>query len=113
MSGARGIGRTPEGVNKVVEGVNSQWFQATCDIGNFLEDPYDKLEKLAPKTVLVQVKTYHGGGLWYTLDLDYHRIAALLHKHNYQGYLSLEFEGKEDPRSGVAKSLALLRKAFA
>lgn len=39
------------------------------DTGNFLEDPYDKLEKIASKTVYVQAKTYYGGGEWYTLDL--------------------------------------------
>ena len=32
--------------------------------------------------------------------------------HNYRGYLSLEFEGMEDPRTAVPKSLAMLRKAF-
>jgi len=37
----------------------------------FLEDPYDKLKQIAPKTVYVQAKTYFGGGEWYTLDLDY------------------------------------------
>jgi sugar phosphate isomerase/epimerase len=37
----------------------------------------------------------------------------MLRKHNYRGYLSLEFEGKEDPLKAVPKSLALLRKAFA
>jgi sugar phosphate isomerase/epimerase len=108
-----GLGRTPEGVMRVVEALHSPWLQVTLDTGNFLEDPYDKLEKLAPNTALVQTKTYYGGGLWYTLDLDYDRIAALLRRHNYRGYLSLEFEGKEDPRTGVPKSLALLRKAFA
>jgi len=82
------------------------------DTGNFLEDPYDKLEMLAPKTALVQSKTYFGGGLWYSLDLDYDRIVKILRKHRYHGYISLEFEGKEDPRTGVPKSLALLRKAF-
>ena len=30
----------------------------------------------------------------------------------YRGYLSLEFEGKEDPKTAVPKSLTLLRKAF-
>jgi sugar phosphate isomerase/epimerase len=68
---------------------------------------------LAPKAALVQAKTYYGGGLWYTLELDYDRIARLLKKHNYRGYISLEFEGKEDPRTAVPKSLAVLRKAFA
>ncbi len=32
---------------------------------------------------------------------------------NYRGYVSLEFENKEDPRTAVPKSLALLRRAFA
>jgi L-ribulose-5-phosphate 3-epimerase len=107
-----GLGRTPEGVLRIVEALRSPWLQVTLDTGNFLEDPYDKLARLATRTVLLQAKTYHGGGTWYTLDLDYDRIAALLHKHNYRGYISLEFEGKEDSRTGVAKSLALLRKAF-
>lgn len=107
-----GLGRTPEGVLKIVEAINSPWLQVTLDTGNFLEDPYDKLEQLLPHTVLVQAKTYYGGGEWYTLDLDYPRIAALLAKHNYQGYVSLEFEGKEDPAIGVPKSLAMLRAAF-
>jgi sugar phosphate isomerase/epimerase len=108
-----GLGRTPEGVLRVVEALKSPWLQVTLDTGNFLEDPYAKLEKLAPRAVLVQAKTYFGGGLWYTLKLDYDRIAALLRRHGYRGYISLEFEGKEDPRTGVPKSLALLRKAFA
>jgi sugar phosphate isomerase/epimerase len=108
-----GLGRTPEGVLRIVEAINSPWLQITMDTGNFFEDPYDKLEKLAPKTALCQTKTYYGGGIWYSLDLDYPRIAALLRKHNYHGYLSLEFEGKEDPRTAVPRSLALLRKAFA
>jgi sugar phosphate isomerase/epimerase len=107
-----GLGRTPEGVLRIVEAINSPWLQITMDTGNFFEDPYDKLEKLAPKTALCQAKTYYGGGLWYSVDLDYPRIAALLRKHHYRGYISLEFEGKEDPKTAVPKSLALLRKAF-
>ena len=107
-----GLGRTPEGVLRVVKAVNSPWLRVTLDTGNFLEDPYDRLEKLAPFAALVQAKTYYGGGLWYSLDLDYDRIARMLHKHAYRGYVSLEFEGKEDPKTALPKSLELLRKAF-
>jgi sugar phosphate isomerase/epimerase len=107
-----GLGRTPEGVLRIVEALNSPWLQVTMDTGNFLEDPYEKLEKLAAKTVFVQAKTYFGGGVWYSLDLDYTRIAAMLKRYHYRGFISLEFEGKEDPRSAVPKSLALLRRAF-
>ena len=107
-----GLGLTPEGVLRIVDAIDSPWLQVTMDTGNFLEDPYKRLDKIAAKTVFVQAKTYYGGGVWYTLDLDYERIAAILRKHNYRGYISLEFEGKEDPKTAVPKSLALLRKAF-
>ena len=107
-----GLGRTPEGVLRIVNAVDSPWLRVTMDTGNFLEDPYDKLEKLAPKTAFVQAKTYYGGGTWYTLDLDYERIARILRKHRYRGYISLEFEGREDARTAIPKSLAMLRKAF-
>jgi sugar phosphate isomerase/epimerase len=108
-----GLGRTPEGVLRCVKAIDSPWLQVTADTGNFLEDPYDKLAQLAPRTILVQAKTYYGGGLWYTLDLDYPRIAEIFRKHNYRGYVSLEFEGKDDPQTAIPKSLALLKEAFA
>jgi L-ribulose-5-phosphate 3-epimerase len=107
-----GLTRKPEGVLRVVNAVKSPWLGALMDTGNFLEEPYAKLEMMAPKTVFVQAKTYFGGGEWYTLDLDYARIAKILRDVNYRGYISLEFEGKEDPATGVPKSLEVLRKAF-
>src|SRR5262249_52633515 len=120
-----GLGRTPEGVLRVVNAVHSPWLKITMDTGNFLEDPYDRLERLADQTALVQAKTYYGGRPWdtpnpspggarrYALALDYRRIAAMLRRHNYRGYISLEFEGRDNPRTGVPRSLALLREAFA
>jgi sugar phosphate isomerase/epimerase len=107
-----GLGRTAKGVMRIVNAIDSPWLQVTMDTGNFLEDPYDQLEMLAPKTVFVQAKTYFGGGVWYAVDLDYDRIADILRKHRFRGYVSLEFEGQEDPKTAVPKSLALLRKAL-
>ncbi|TWT77938.1 Xylose isomerase-like TIM barrel [Posidoniimonas polymericola] len=107
-----GLSRTPEGVLKIVDAIDSPWLQCTLDTGNFLEDPYDKLELMAPKTVFVQAKTYYGGGLWYSLDLDYDRIAAMLRQHDYRGFVSLEFEGEESYKTAIPKSLALLRNAL-
>jgi sugar phosphate isomerase/epimerase len=107
-----GLGRTPEGVLRIVNAINSPWLRVTLDTGNFLEDPYDRLAQLAPKTAFVQAKTYYGGGIWYTLDLDNARIAAILRQHRYRGFISLEFEGREDYRTALPKSLTVLRKAF-
>ena len=107
-----GLGRTAAGVLRVVDAVKSPWLEVTLDTGNFLDNTYEQFETLAPRAVLVQAKTYFGGGTWYTLDLDYQKIAGILRKHNYRGFVSLEFEGKEDLRTAVPKSLAMLRKAF-
>ena len=107
-----GLTRTPEGLLRILNAISSPWLGGLMDTGNFLESPYEKLALIAPKTIFVQAKTYFGGGEWYTLDLDYDRIAQILRKVNYSGYISLEFEGKENPNTAVAKSLALLRRAF-
>jgi L-ribulose-5-phosphate 3-epimerase len=107
-----GLSGTPQGLLRILKAFNSPWIGALMDTGNFMEDPYDKLEMIAPKAVFVQAKTYYGGGEWYTLDLDYRRIAGILRGVNYHGYVSLEMEGKEDPDVAVPKSIALLREAF-
>ena len=107
-----GLGLTPEGVIRIVDAVNSPWLQVTLDTGNFLENPYEKLEQLAPRAAFVQAKTYYGGGQWYEIDIDYDRVARMLHRHNYRGWVSLEFEGMESYETAIPKSLALLRKAF-
>ncbi len=108
-----GLGRTAAGVMRIVDAIDSPWLQVTMDTGNFFEDLYEQLEVLAAKTVLVQAKTYYGGGTWYTLDLDYDRIADILRRHDYGGYVSLEFEGGEDYETAIPKSLERLRKALA
>jgi L-ribulose-5-phosphate 3-epimerase len=111
-----GLGRTSEGVLRIVEAIKSPWLQMTLDTGDFLERPYEQMEQMASSPVpitLVQAKTYFGGGRLYALDLDHARIADLLRRHGYPGWISLEFEGNEDAGTGVPKSLALLRKHFA
>lgn len=107
-----GLTRTPEGVLRIVNEVNSPWLGALIDTGNFLEEPYDKIAQMAPKAIFVQAKSYEGGGEFYTLDLDNVRIAKILRDAGYHGYVSLEMEGKEDPKTAVPKAIANLRAAF-
>ena len=108
-----GLTNSPEGVNRIVSAVQSDWLKVTMDCGNFLEEPYKKLGQIACDTVLVHAKTYHGGGEWYTLDLDYARVAQILADVGFQGYVSIEFEGKEDAHTAVPKTAQMLRGAFA
>ena len=110
-----GLGRTAKGVLRIAEAIDHPWLQLTIDTGNFLEDQYSQFETMAASripTSLIQAKTYFGGGRWYELDIDYARIAKILRKHDYRGWISLEFEGNAEADVGVPKSLALLRKHF-
>lgn len=107
-----GLARTPEGLLRILNSISSPWLGGLMDTGNFLEEPYPKLAMIAPKTVYVQAKTYYGGGEWYSLDLDYGRIAKILSDVGYPGWIALEMEGKENPDTAVPKSLKTLRQAF-
>ena len=80
-----GLGRTAAGVLRVINAVNSPWLRATLDTGNFLDNQYQQYAELAPEAVFVQAKTYFGGGTWYTLDIDYDRVAEILRGINYRG----------------------------
>jgi sugar phosphate isomerase/epimerase len=100
---------------RIVKSINSEWLRALLDCGNFLdesEDMYDSINKIAPFAALVHAKTYFGGGEWYSLDIDYSKVAEILKTVNFRGYISIEFEGKESAETGVEKSVRLLREAM-
>ncbi len=92
--------------------VDSPWLGINMDTGNYVGDPYSQMETLAPHATIVQAKTYPGGGVWYSLDLDYDRIANILYQSGFKGYVSLEMEGNAPAEQAVAESYALLRNAL-
>jgi sugar phosphate isomerase/epimerase len=107
-----GLTTDPNNVIRIWKAVQSPWLGINLDTGNYPGDPYEGIKVLAPHATIVQAKTYYGGGEWYTLDLDYPRIAGILRDAGFHGYVSLEMEGKEDPDVAVPKSYSVLRKAF-
>lgn len=107
-----GLTTQVDGLLRIYKAVNSPWLGINLDTGNFVGDPYAQLERLAPHALVVQAKTYYGGGVYYTRELDYGRIAKILRNANFKGYVSLEMEGKEAADVAVAKSLKVLRDAF-
>jgi L-ribulose-5-phosphate 3-epimerase len=58
------------------------------------------------------MNSYYGDGEWHSQDLGYKQISNILKNVNYQGYVSLEYEGKEDAFTAVPKSIEMLRKAM-
>ena len=98
---------------RIHKAVNSKWLGINLDTGNWPDDPYAGIAALAPHATIVQAKTYYGGGVWYTLDLDYKKIAGILKNAGYRGWVSLEMEGNGPASESVRKSYELLRSAFA
>jgi sugar phosphate isomerase/epimerase len=106
-----GIVTTVDQMLAVVKGVKHDWFGVNWDTGNFVtEDPYGDLEKIAPYAVTVQIKTeiqYKGKP---KQESDLKRLLDILRTANYRGYVALEYEAAEDPRTAVPKAIAKLQE---
>jgi sugar phosphate isomerase/epimerase len=106
-----GIVSTPDQLLSIVREVKSDWFGVNLDTGNFHgADPYAELALLAPYAVVVQVKVEMSPGRGPKQPADFGRIIKLLRDIRYQGYVVLEHEAAEDPKTTVPKYLQQLRK---
>jgi L-ribulose-5-phosphate 3-epimerase len=107
-----GLTTKTENLLAIWKKVGSPWLGLNLDTGNYPGDPYPEIAKLAPNASIVQAKSYQGGGEWYTLNLDYPRIAKILAQAGFRGWVSLEMEGKQDPETAVPDAFRTLRAAF-
>ena len=62
-----GLTTDPNSVVRIYKAVDLPWLGVNMDTGNYVGDPYEGMEVLAPHCTIVQAKTCHGGGVWYTL----------------------------------------------
>src|SRR5207248_4715841 len=105
-----GVTGTAAQVQKFLDAIDSPWFGLNLDFGNFRVDPYAEFAQVAPRAVTshAKVTTRLGEG---REDVDYGRVKAIMDRAGYRGYLSVEFEEKEDPRAGVARFVEYLKRA--
>lgn len=110
-----GIVAEPQDLLEIVRAVRSPWLGINLDTGNFhTEDPYADLARCAPYAVNVQIKVElqrRGQKAREVSDLP--RLVKLLRDANYQGYVALEYEAKEDPWKAVPDWLERMKAAFA
>lgn len=87
------------------------WFGVNLDTGNFYTDPYGDLRIMAPYTITVQVKDSVMAPDGKTkMEADLKKVFDILREVDYRGYLVLEYEGEEDPMTGVPKWKNRLKK---
>ena len=105
-----GIVADAAGLLEIVKAVQSPWVGVNLDTGNFHgPDPYAELAQCAPYAVNVQVKVEmkrEGSKVAEPADLP--RLTKILRDANYQGWVVLEYEAKEDPWKAVPPLLAQL-----
>lgn len=117
-------------VEKLINVVGHENFGALVDVGNFMcadEDPWKSVGIMAPYAYHVHVKDFFlksgmepdpGKGWFRTRGGDYLRGTIIGHgdarvgqslyvlkKSGYDGYISIEFEGMEDPLVGIELGL--------
>ena len=111
-----GLTGTAAGTLRIFEGVSSPWLKLVLDTGNFIQEPdqYAEMALMLPHCALIHAKTYIGKSMYFDdFDLDYARIAQMLKDVGYQGYLSIEFEGKAHPDEGIPASIEQVRAGLA
>ncbi len=105
---------TADGLMALVRDIDSPWFGVNLDTGNFHgPSVYEDLERVAPYAVNVQVKVTIAGADGKKQPADFVRLAEILRRVNYRGYVVLEYEEAGDPRSECPRYLDAMRQAFA
>ena len=106
-----GITRTIEQTLQLVKAVKHDWFGVNFDTGNFHSaDPYADLVRLAPYAVVCQIKTEVTRAGMKAEPADLKRLTDTLRDANFRGYVALEYEAAEEPKTGVPKAIEALKK---
>ncbi|MBT1635010.1 sugar phosphate isomerase/epimerase family protein [Clavibacter michiganensis] len=122
-------------VLRLVEAVDRPAFRVTLDVGNSLcvdEDPLDAVPRLLPHAAVVHLKDFDVRDVppddtWMTTlggrgirgavvgsgDLPLGELLGLVAASGFDGPVSIEFEGLEDPMTGFTQGLAAAQRLAA
>jgi sugar phosphate isomerase/epimerase len=106
-----GITTTAERTVEIVTKAASPWVGINLDVGNFVNDAYQQIELCAPYATNVHFKS-HVQIDRQRQDADWPRILGILGKSGYRGYLAIEYELTEEPRTVVPKLVSRLREVI-
>lgn len=106
-----GISADPANILKLVEAVGINRFGTLPDFGNFApEVRYAGLEAIAPYALVGHAKTYDFDPAGNVAEFDFARCLQILKDAGFDGWLSVEFEGKGDQYTGVQKTIELIHR---
>ena len=91
-----------------MKGSPAGWFGLNLDCGNFHTDPYREIERCAPHAITTHAKRSMRGPSG-PERVDYTRVVEIMRRAGYSGYLSVEYEDRDDPRTAVPEFVAYLQ----
>ena len=126
------IAQDSDRVEKLFNAVNHDNYGLLVDVGNFLcvdEDPIHAVSRVAPyavhahvkdfiyfdeavegRTIMTRGANYIAGAVIGEGVVPVRQCLKILKRVNYDGYVSVEYEGKEDCIAGIERGLANLKR---
>jgi sugar phosphate isomerase/epimerase len=107
-----GLSTNPDNIVYIIEQINSPFFGTCPDFGNVLEsqDRYVYLKRLLPYAKLLHAKSYSFEKNGEESSIEYKRCMNIITSLNYQGFISVEYEGRENGIEGAIQTKNLIQK---
>jgi sugar phosphate isomerase/epimerase len=104
-----GITQSASACLEIMHRVDSPYAGINLDITHFIpsatEDAYGQIAVCIPYATNTHIRDHFDDGT--PIDMD--RVWRLFSQAGYKGYMSAEYEGREDPMTGVPKLIAKIR----
>lgn len=94
-----GITSQAENILEILRRVDSPYAGCNLDITHFRENEYAQIEMCIPYATHTHIRDHFDSGQ----PIDFDRIWQMFVKAGYKGYMSAEYEAKEDCLTGVPK----------
>jgi len=101
-----GITSKASTILEILRRVDSPYAGINLDVANFAEDPYSQIEACIPYATHTHIRDVFSE-TGQPIDLD--RVFQMFARGGYKGYMSAEYEGAEDPTTGVPKLVDKIR----
>ncbi len=98
--------------------VDNPFFKFTLDTGNFPPtsqvgpETYSSIERCAPHAAIVHAKFFNVQADGTDADFDWHKIHDIMAGAGFRGFLSIEYEGKDDDEAAVMRRIAPFLKTL-
>jgi len=102
-----GITSKATNILEILRRVDSPYAGCNLDISNFPADPYTQIEACLPYATHTHIRDFYGEP---RKPLDLEQVWKLFAQGGYKGFTSAEYEGEEDPKTGVPKLLARIKE---